>query len=94
MQAHLSTACPASHPKAELVGTLAFSYYSEPCRPQKNLLPHPCLWQGHRGGVEEGVPESPRTLTPLDQHEGRNGTLLSESASVASAELVIFKLGP
>lgn len=44
--------------------------------------------------MEEGVPESPRTLTPLDQHEGRNGTLLSESASVASAELVIFKLGP
>lgn len=44
--------------------------------------------------MEEGVPESPRTLTPLDQHEGRNGTLLSDSGSIASTELVIFKLGP
>lgn len=61
---------------------------------RRTILPHPCLWQVHRGGVEEGVPESPRTLTPLDQHKGRNRTLLSESASVASAELVIFKLGP
>lgn len=44
--------------------------------------------------MEEGVPESPRTLTPLDQQEGRNRTLLNESAREASSELVLFKLGP